>query len=176
MNAALPPRDPPHGRFDEPFEMLEACHDRVRRNLVQMERLAARLPVHGCDAATAQAARDVLRYFDLSAPAHHEDEERHILPLLRAAGDEAFAAQIEQEHHELHRRWIELRRSLVEVAAGSWIAAGPAEFVTWAKFAALYRAHIAAEEANAFPAARAALDDATLQAIGRDMAERRGLA
>lgn len=69
-----------------------------------------------------------------------------------------------------------MRRSLVEVAAGSWIAAGPAEFVTWAKFAALYRAHIAAEEANAFPAARAALDDATLQAIGRDMAERRGLA
>ncbi len=175
MNAFLPPPQPTPGRFDEPFEMLEACHGRVRRSLIQRERLAARLPVHGCDAQAAQVARDVMRYFDLSAPMHHEDEERHILPLLRAAGDEAFAAQIEQEHHELHRLWIELRRGLAEVAAGSWIAAGPAEFVGWAKFATLYRAHIASEEAIAFPAARAVLDEATMKAIGHEMAERRGL-
>ncbi|HNT39055.1 MAG TPA: hemerythrin domain-containing protein [Rubrivivax sp.] len=176
MRAPLQPQRPLYGRSDDPFEMLETCHDRVRRALIRMEWLAARLPVHGCDATTAQSARDVMHHFDLVAPAHHEDEERHILPLLRAAGDDAFAAQIEQEHHELHRLWIELRRGLAEVAAGTWIATGPAEFVIWAKFAALYRAHIAAEEAVAFPAARAALDPAAMEAICREMAERRGLA
>lgn len=176
MRAPLQPQRPLYGRSDDPFEMLETCHDRVRRALIRMEWLAARLPVHGCDATTAQSARDVMHHFDLVAPAHHEDEERHILPLLRAAGDEAFAAQIEQEHHELHRRWIELRGGIAEVASGTWVTAGPGEFVAWARFAALYRAHVAAEEAVAFPAAQALLSETMTKAIGREMAERRGLA
>lgn len=166
---------PPAAGFDQPFEMLEACHERVRRTLALLERLAAHLPVHGCDAQAAQAARDVMRYFDIAAPAHHEDEERHVLPLLRAAGDEAFAAQIEQEHHELHRQWAVLRRDLAEVAAGTWVGTGPAEFVAWQQYAALYRAHAAAEEAIAFPLARARLDEAALAAMGDEMADRRGL-
>lgn len=165
----------PAAGFDQPFEMLEACHERVQRMLQLLERLAAHLPVHGCDAQAAAAARDVMRYFDIAAPAHHEDEERHVLPALRAAGDEAFAAQIEQEHHELHRQWAALRRSLAEVAAGTWVGTGPAEFGAWQQYAALYRAHAAAEEAIAFPAARAALDDAATAAMGREMAERRGV-
>ena len=164
----------PGAGFDQPFERLEACHDRVRRMLGLLERLAAHLPVRGCDAQAAQAARDVLCYFDTAAPAHHEDEERHVLPRLRAAGDEAFAAQIEQEHHELHRQWAELRRTLVEVAAGTWVGTGPADFMPWQRYAALYRAHAASEEALAFPAARATLDDADLRAMGQEMAERRG--
>lgn len=156
----------------DPFAPLEAAHERVRRSLIQMERLAARLPVHGCDDQTARLARDVLDCFDHWAPRHHEDEERHILPLLRAAGDEAFAAQIEQEHHELHRQWMSLRGGLTEVAGSAWVAAGPAEFVTWARFASLYRMHIAAEEANAFPTARTALDAAAAAAVGREIARR----
>ncbi|MCZ2291003.1 MAG: hemerythrin domain-containing protein [Burkholderiales bacterium] len=176
MNAVPRPLETIGGICDEPFAMLEACHGRLRRALVQMERLAARLPVHGCDAQAAQIATDVLCYFDFSAPLHHEDEERHILPLLRAAGDEAFAAQIEQEHHELHRRWIELRGGIAEVASGTWVTAGPGEFVAWARFATLYRAHVAAEEAVAFPAAQALLSETMTKAIGREMAERRGLA
>lgn len=175
MSSPLTLHAAPGAGFDQPFEMLEACHERVQRMLQLLERLAAHLPVHGCDAQAAEAARDVMRYFDGAAPAHHEDEERHVLPQLRAAGDEAFAAQIEQEHHELHRQWALLRRSLAEVAAGTWIDTGPAGFVPWQQYAALYRAHAAAEEALAFPAARAALDDTALQAMGREMAERRGL-
>lgn len=165
----------PAAGFDQPFEMLEACHDRVRRMLSLLDRLAAHLPVHGCDEQAAQAARDVMRYFDDAAPAHHEDEERHVLPLLRAAGDEAFAAQIEQEHHELHRQWAQLRRVLAEVAAGTWVDSGPAAFGPWQQYAALYRAHAAAEEAIAFPRARAGLDAPSLAAMGDEMAGRRGL-
>ena len=76
----------PGAGFEEPFEMLEACHQRVHRMLGLMQRLAAHLGETGADANAQQAARDVMRYFDLAAPAHHEDEERHVLPLLRRAG------------------------------------------------------------------------------------------
>ncbi|MFT3818090.1 MAG: hemerythrin domain-containing protein [Rubrivivax sp.] len=170
----LPYPAAPAAGFDEPFAMLAACHERVERSLRLLERLAAYLARHGCDAQAADAARDVMRYFDLAAPAHHEDEERHVLPVLRANGDEAFAAQIEQEHREMRRRWAELRRDLVEVAAGRWTGAAAADFVRWQQFVTLYRAHTDSEDAHAFPVAETALDAAKQHEMGLEMARRRG--
>lgn len=176
MSSPLTLHAAPAAGFDEPFEMLAACHERVERMLVLLERLAAHLPAHGSDAQAVAAARDVMRYFDLAAPHHHEDEERHVLPALRAAGDDAFAAQIEQEHVEMRRRWLELRRSLLDVAGGTWVASGDAaEFAPWQQFAALYRAHAASEESLAFPQARATLDADAQRAMGQEMARRRGV-
>ncbi len=165
----------PSAGFDEPFEMLAACHDRVARMLALLERLAGHLPDHGCDDAAKGAAADIMRYFDVAAPAHHEDEERHVLPALRAAGDEAFAAQIEQEHIEMRRRWAELRRTLAAVAAGHWADTGPGGFEAWQQFAALYRAHAEAEDRMAYPLAQERLDAAARQAMGHEMAVRRGV-
>ena len=168
--------DGPAAGFEQPFEMLAECHERVERMLVLLERLAAHLGVDGCDEQARAAARDVMRYFDLAAPAHHEDEERHVLPRLRECGDDAFAAQLEQEHREMARRWTQLRRGLAEVAAGTWCAEGAAvDFGQWRAFAALYRAHAAAEEDDAFPQARAMMDAEALAAMGREMAARRGV-
>jgi hypothetical protein len=110
----------PDAGFDQPFAMLSACHERLYRMLQLLERLAAHLPDNGCDPHAVGAARDLTRYFDVAAPAHHEDEERHVLPALRAAGDDAFAAQLEQEHHEMRRRWAELRANLALVIDRSW--------------------------------------------------------
>ena len=73
----------PAAGFDEPFEMLAACHERVQRMLRLLRRLAAHLGEHGADAQAAQAAVDVMRYFDEAAPRHHDDEELHVLPRLR---------------------------------------------------------------------------------------------
>ena len=88
----------PGAGFEEPFEMLEACHQRVHRMLGLMQRLAAHLGEKGADASAQQAARDVMRYFDLAAPAHHEDEERHVLPLLRRLGQSALADRLHADH------------------------------------------------------------------------------
>lgn len=175
MNSPLTLHASPAAGFDDPFEMLAGCHERVQRMVDLLERLAGHLATAGCDGQAQDAARDVMRYFDLAAPAHHQDEERHVLPLLRAAGDDAFAAQLEQEHRELQRRWAELRRTLVDVAAGSWVATDDAELAPWHRFAEMYRAHAAAEESHAFPLARAALDADAQRAMGREMAQRRGL-
>ncbi len=94
---SLPGMRSPGAGFDQPFEMLDACHDRVRRSLDLLRRLRDYLRGHGhgCDDSARQAARDVLRYFDIAAPLHHEDEEMHVFPpLLDNGTPEVRAAAI----------------------------------------------------------------------------------
>src|SRR5262245_29342125 len=102
----------PAATFDQPFEMLSACHDRVRRSLSLLQRLVEHVQGHGADQRAREAARDVLRYFNVAAPAHHEDEERHVVPALRASGDpEAIAAaqKLLDEHEAIRKAWAELQ-------------------------------------------------------------------
>lgn len=162
----------PGAGFDAPFEMLAACHERVERMLVLLERLQAHLAQAGADASAQQAARDVMRYFDLAAPLHHDDEERHVFPRLRAAGQAALADRLHADHEAMRPAWAAVRRTLAAVAEGQ--AAAPAAGA-WEDFAALYRRHLHDEDSAAYPAARAQLDAAALQAMGAEMARRRGL-
>lgn len=162
----------PAAGFDEPFDMLAACHERVERSLLLLQRLAAHLPSHGADAAARDAARDVLRYFDLAAPHHHQDEERHVLPALRSAGGEVLAARIVQEHAALASAWAALRPGL-QALADTGSMPDPVRD-GWAGFAAAYRAHAALEEAEVFHRARSLLDAEARAGMGREMARRRG--
>ncbi|RYY71287.1 MAG: hemerythrin domain-containing protein, partial [Comamonadaceae bacterium] len=81
---ALPGLRSPGVGFEQPFEMLEACHERVQRSLQLLARLCAHVRSQGGDDSAREAARDVLRYFDIAAPLHHEDEELHVFPPLLA--------------------------------------------------------------------------------------------
>ncbi|MDY0108049.1 MAG: hemerythrin domain-containing protein, partial [Giesbergeria sp.] len=83
---ALPGFGGPAVGFDTPFEMLAACHERVLRSLALLQKLQDYLHGHPCDDSARQAARDVLRYFDVAAPLHHEDEELHVFPPLLERG------------------------------------------------------------------------------------------
>ena len=91
MATALPGFDTPAVGFEQPFEMLAACHDRVRRSLTLLQRMIEHIQAKGHDAQSRAAVADVLRYFDLAAP-HHLDEERHVFAVLAAAGDATLAA------------------------------------------------------------------------------------
>lgn len=166
---------PPSAGFDEPFGMLLACHERVLRTLGLLSRLADHLQAQGADAPGRQAAADVMRYFDLAAPAHHEDEERHVFPRLRAAGGAAaaLADELHADHLQMSTAWQDLRRDLQRIADGL----PPAEGVRarWPAFDRLYRGHIEREEAAAYPAAQALLDTAARSAMGAEMARRRGV-
>ncbi len=169
----------PAAGFDEPFEMLAACHERVERMLRLLERLAAHLADKGHDEAGAAAARDVMRYFDQAGPAHHEDEERHVFPALLAAGDATLGPpvrQLQAEHLRMTADWAALRADLAEVAAGAWpLPPAPAALERWRAFATLYRAHIELEDRLAYPAAAARLGAAERSAMGEEMARRRGV-
>ncbi len=163
--------------FEQPFEMLEACHDRVRRSLALLTRLTAHVDANGHDAVSRSAASDVLRYFDIAAPLHHEDEELHVFPALLAQGEPALAALVERlraDHLRMAAQWAELRHMLSAWAEGTAIsAASEAERQRIADFGDLYASHLDAEEAQVYPAARARIDGAPLARMGAEMQSRR---
>ena len=68
------------------FDQLGANHDRLQRMLRLLQWLRLHLTTMGCDAQARDAAGELLPFFDQAAPAHHEDEERHVFPPLLAAG------------------------------------------------------------------------------------------
>lgn len=167
----------PASGFDTPFEMLSACHERVQRTLALLLRLGEHLQRHGADTQSADAACAVMRYFDVAGPAHHEDEERHVLPWLAAHGHAPLAERLHADHERMAVEWAAVRAALAEVAAGRWNGdAAAATLAGWNAFARLYAQHIEAEETQAYPRAAAALDAPSLDAMGREMAARRGAA
>jgi hemerythrin-like domain-containing protein len=163
--------------FEQPFDMLEACHDRVRRSLDLLARLIVHVDQHGHDAQSRSAARDVLRYFDLAAPHHHEDEERHVFPRLMASGDDTLvqaAQRLRVDHERMSQGWSELRPVLAVWSEEG--ATSPADVPMRAQaqaFQALYAAHLPIEEGLVFPAARSRCDPAAIDAMGREMQQRR---
>jgi hemerythrin-like domain-containing protein len=166
--------------FEQPFEMLTACHERVHRMLRLLGKLREHLATRGHDEQAAQAARDVMRYFDQAAPLHHEDEELHVFPLLLQRGDEALrqaVRRLQADHVAMGEIWPRARRCLLAVAD----AAAPSAWAGWApgdeqlldRFAGQYDEHIRLEETLVYPAAQGLLDAPALSAIGEEMQHRR---
>ncbi len=180
-DASVPGLRSPAAGFDQPFEMLHACHERVQRTLGLLERLRAHLRAQGCDAQAREAARDVLRYFDIAAPLHHEDEELHVFPPLLAQGSTPvvdLVRQLQREHGAMARLWSQARVPLAAVAQGApgAVPLSPEQERTLDDFASLYAGHIDREEAVAYPAAQGLLQEASLGGMGQEMARRRGAA
>jgi hemerythrin-like domain-containing protein len=165
----------PGAGFDQPFEMLAACHERVERMLRLLERLAQHLPAHGADGQAQAAARDLMRYFDQAAPQHHRDEELHVLPALRNAGQQALAERLLAEHGQMEQAWATLRVGLEAIAHGAAPNTDHALMLLVPAFATLYRSHVAAEDAEAYPLAARRSDAAARARMGGEMAARRGL-
>jgi hemerythrin-like domain-containing protein len=155
--------------FDQPFELLQACHDRVHRTLGLLLRLGEHLQTVGPDQQAQEAAADVLRYFDIAAPHHHEDEERHVLPRLRKLGQVDLADRLASEHRQMNAAYQAIRIELVALRDQAVCPTGAG----WQAFADLYRAHIELEESSAYPPVRDKALAADLAKMGADMSERR---
>lgn len=165
--------------FDHPVALLCACHERVRHFAGLVPKIAARLTSGAPDQATREAAEGVLRYFDVAAQLHHQDEEEDIFPALRAvlrnAADATLAAamdRLEAEHRALAAAYAAIRPSLTALAAGEPAILTQAQAE---RFAVLYPAHADAEEREVFAVLESRLGQSTLAAIGRKMAQRRGV-
>ena len=193
----LPGHRAPGAGYEAPFEMLDACHERVERMLRLLHKLRAHLQASGWDAQAAEAARDVLRYFNEAAPRHHEDEERHVFPAVLAAPDapvlphpgtgdgigigsslHAVVRRLLQDHADMQTRWANARPVLERIArpaTGPWQPLDTAEEDALDGFASLYASHIEAENRLIYPAAQQALTPAQLQAMSADMMARRGV-
>ena len=177
----MPGHRAPAAGFEAPFEMLATCHDRVERMLALQKKLQLHLLAKGCDEPARQAARDVMRYFDLAAPLHHQDEELHVFPPLLAGPDAALrelVRRLMQDHRQMETAWVGARSTL-QAVADSLDAAGlrltPDQTAALDQFAALYRQHLDDENGIAYPAAEATLSPAALDAMSEDMMQRRGV-
>jgi hemerythrin-like domain-containing protein len=163
--------------FDEPLEMLAACHERIEAQLCTLERLIEHLSANGCDQAAREAATQVMRYFDTAGVEHHRDEDEEIFPLLRRIAAErdrpevsAVINGLEQDHSTMDNQWSRLRRRLDAIVAGR-DARLDAEEV--APFAWLYRRHMEKESALVLPFAREAIGETARAELGSRMAARR---
>jgi hemerythrin-like domain-containing protein len=170
----------PAAGFDDPLALLQACHERIRKHLDLLERLAAHMTLAGTDDEARRAAASVLRYFSQAGVHHHDDEEQDLFPRLREqAGPTATPAleclveQLSDEHGRLMEAWERLVPSLERICEGgeaSLDAMGILAFVQ------PMREHLAVEESRLLPLAARILSTTELGLIGRAMARRRGVA
>ncbi len=166
--------------WEQPFDMLRACHERVHRMLTLLGKLQAHVVVHGVDTQASQAAQDVMRYFDLAAPLHHQDEELHIFPAAHRSGDpRAIAAVIRLgvEHQTMEADWMQLRAELQTLLAETAPNTLPPAWQTdqlVKSFCARYAEHIRIEEQLVYPCVERLLTPDDAQTMGSEMAARRG--
>jgi len=176
--ALLPGMRAPAPGFDEPLEMLYACHGRIQDQIATLEKLVPHLARAGCDGAAQEAARAVMRYFDSAGAHHHQDEEQDLFPILRRYAGERGRADVlgaldnlALEHRTMDEVWARIRARLAEIAE----ARSPRlDIEQVAHFAWIYRRHIMREEALAFGFAAEVLAPAERAALGARMAHRRG--
>ncbi|MEN3362997.1 MAG: pyridoxamine 5-phosphate oxidase [Burkholderiales bacterium] len=165
--------------FDQPIAVLKHCHDRIRKQLRTLQRLMDHLEQAGADVDAKQAATAVMRYFNNGAVNHHEDEERDLLPMLKATATDADAGLLQallpdilQEHQQMDAVWQTLNRQLKEISAGT---SSSLSRVDVNRFTETYLAHMEKEEAHIAPMAKRLFSDAQMVQLGDAMRCRRNI-
>lgn len=166
--------------FDDPLGLLTDCHRRIERFLAQLIAVVSRAgdePIAEPDRTSLEAA---IRYFQRAAPWHTQDEEASLFPRLRESGGADALARVERLEAD-HRRADEAH-SKVDALGRRVLDEGNLSKEELSRMAGLlqdlqqlYAPHIALEEAEVFPMAGRLLDRTDLAAIGREMADRRGV-
>ncbi len=172
-----------HHGFDEPLGLLSDCHRRIEHFLQVLVTVDQRLSGGRLDSEHRHALEAAVKYFEQAAPHHTADEEDSLFPRLRASGDAdvqkalSLVQRLERDHdtadghhdivNALVHRWLD--DDHLDAADAATLRQHLAALQT------LYRAHITVEDDELFPVAARVLDEQTLQQIGQEMAERRGV-
>ena len=172
----------PESTFADPIGLLTDCHRRIERFLGVLVQVGAQVRGGPLTSELRASLETALRYFREAAPKHTADEEETLFPRLRSLhrpelsavldrvdsleNDHALAEQHHAEVDRLGQAWL---------ASGSLAPADAGRFLELAQgLADLYRAHIAIEEGEVFPAAAGVLEQSDRAAMGGEMAARRG--
>jgi hypothetical protein len=163
-----------------PIEVIDGCHDAMRRAARALCALAAQPVAHGVpyDRAGRETAGAVLACFDSVAREHHRDEEDDLFPALfrHVASAElnavrALVFRLRAEHRRIEALWATMREPVAAVVAGY-----PAhvDATRAAAFAHALERHLAFEDAQLLPLASRVLDPRLSDHVARRMARRRG--
>ncbi len=165
----------PTPSFDQPIQLLRACHMKMLLNCGTLERLATHIKASGVDEQASEAAASIRRYFNEAAPLHHQDEEKDLFPLLLtlSAQFKGTICQLNSEHQTLEDSWKVLDEMLADLNTIEDIDA----FAELAQaFGQAYRDHIKEEEAEILMPIDGKLNEQQLEQLGKAMARRRGAA
>lgn len=157
------------------------CHRRIEKQLITLSKLPGHVAANGVDAQASAAAQSILRFFDKTAHLHHADEDHDLYPLLLAkitdpAELERFRelrGRLETDHSRMESCWIPISHLLRAIAEGLKTPLAPAPVED---FRALYETHIPTEDWAIPDLVKRYLSQADLEALGRSMAARRGVA
>ena len=174
---------PDHG-FDAPMGLLSDCHRRIEKFLGAQLEVARQARGGPLSEPQREALEKALRYFANAAPWHTADEEYSLFPRLRALNDPtvhdvlARLAKLEEDHRHAETRHAEVERLIRQWLDDEWLEPGRFEQLQRAltELRQTYQQHIAFEDQQLFPLAERVLDAEQLQVMGREMAERRGVA
>ncbi|HKK05676.1 MAG TPA: hemerythrin domain-containing protein [Gammaproteobacteria bacterium] len=170
----IDPFKKPAPSFDDPLGMLMACHERILGHCETLLKLPSHLAEHGCDDEASQAARRIHTYFSTAGRDHHEDEEQDIFPRVAHSSAEVAEAidGLRGQHARMDEMWTRLEPLL---ARPDGIEDIDGLRALTEEFAALYREHIATENALIRDQLQHLLSEAQLREIGRSMAQRRNV-
>ncbi|WP_439234899.1 hemerythrin domain-containing protein [Lonepinella koalarum] len=159
--------------WDQPIEMLYACHGRVKNFCRQLSLLPDYLAKNRVNQAVKNDVQQILNYFNIAAPLHHDDEEKDFFPVVAKydAKTQQTIDELERQHFILHDNWHKLSTQLSELIQDQRDNID-AELIT--NFIAGYDVHIALEE-PLFALGKDCISDAELESMGKVMAARRQL-
>ena len=173
----------PESTFADPIGLLTDCHRRIEHFLSVLIRVTEGARGGPLENEQRKALETALRYFREAAPRHTADEEQSLFPRLRRSDRPevhemlARVESLEQDHIR-----ADARHAGVDQLGRDWLASGQLSTSDAARLstllqelADLYRGHIAVEECELFPVAAQSLTPAERQAMGGEMAARRGL-
>lgn len=159
-------------------DMLLACHQRIRSLTTIALRLAD--AEEATPAEVINAAESVHRYYTVALPLHEADENDSLYPRLRRAlaGEDFRAAELMVEQHgpidatvaALVPLWAELRSCPERLPV-----LRPELRRNASRLQELWNEHLALEEEIVFPLIRSKLGADDLQAMHREMKQRRGI-
>lgn len=166
--------------FARPLELLGSCHDKILHFSSALETLATTLHTSGWNEQLHSAAEQIRRYFNISGPAHHLDEEKHLFPAIIALDPEFKQAETMEMVHLINRLIKEhVHSDVLWEALDKMLAQQSEDFDTIEElaqqFAADMRAHVTLENETILPFAKAHLKDAQLTQMGVDIAKQRGI-
>jgi hemerythrin-like domain-containing protein len=161
--------------------MLSDCHRRIERFLAVLVKIAREKKGAALDDREREALQSALEYFRLSGPRHTADEEESLFPRMRSCADAAEAlASIDALHAD--HLIADKAHAEVDDLASRWLQEGGISSaqagrlaVLLESLALLYARHITVEDKELFPTAAKMLGRGDIEAIGEEMARRRGL-
>jgi pyridoxamine 5'-phosphate oxidase len=171
-------RASPFPESNDPLAVFTLCHKRIRKQCGNLEALAQDLTRFHVDNTARNRAAMIVRFFDVDAREHHEDEDMVFFPRLLALDIDTSAKAelgplldiLSKDHNTLRDVWRSLRQSLLGIVDGKSASTN----IDVTTFIALHQHHMHNEDSSVLPFARRHFDDDALEELRSAIMARRG--